>query len=136
MSLDRFHQSVLLLIADYQIDARQGGHAIGITFRVTASHDQQSLWLASVGLADHQPRTTVAQVRHRTGIDDIDIGGLIKFALHKTSGIHLLANGFAIGLIDFAAQRGDRKGFRMGNVLFAHRFSVFSDFRMICLERL
>ncbi len=66
--------------------------------------------MASTCLADHLPRTTITQVRYCAGIDDIDIGDLAEVALRKASLAHLLADGFTIGLVDLAPQRGYCKG--------------------------
>jgi len=49
-------------------------------------------------------------VRDGAGVDDIDIGDLVKITLYKASIAHLLANGFTIGLVYFAAEGGDCKG--------------------------
>jgi hypothetical protein len=65
-------------------------------------------------------------VRHRAGVDNIDIGGLVKLPLHKAGSAHLLANSLAIGLIDLAAQCSDRECFCLGMSIFVHKlFSIF-----------
>ncbi len=68
--------------------------------------------MAAASLADHLARTAVAQVRHGAGVDDVDICDFTEIALHKASRAHLFADGFAIGLIYLAAERGDCKGCR------------------------
>jgi hypothetical protein len=96
-------------IAHHQVNPWESRYRLRIEFRVTASHNHQRVRLTAVGLADHQPRTAIAQMGNCAGINNIDIGGFIKFALNKASSTHLFANGFAIGLINLAAQRSDCK---------------------------
>ena len=125
VGLDGLDKRVLLLVADDQVDARQSRHTLGIQFRVAAGHDQQSVRLASAGLANHQSRTAIAKMRHRAGIHNIDISGLVKITLNEAGGAHLLADGLAIGLIDLAAQRSDRERCFLLAYLFAHTLWCF-----------
>src|SRR5229473_8071134 len=101
--LDGIDQGMFAAIANHDIDAWKGCDCLRVEFRVTAGDDQQCIGMAAACLADKLAGTAVAQVRDRTSVDDVDIGGLAKVALHKASRTHLLANGFAIGLVYLAA---------------------------------
>lgn len=79
--------------------------------------------MTAVGLSDELARTAVAQVRDRTRIDDINISGLGKISLHETCLVHLIADGFTIGLIDFTTESSDRKSCSLCWML-GHTFST------------
>jgi hypothetical protein len=59
--------------------------------------------MAASRLTDSRTRTAVTEVSYRAGIDDIDIRDFVEVTLFKARGAHLFTNGFAIGLVDFAA---------------------------------
>lgn len=81
--------------------------------------------MATARLADKLARAAISQVRDGAGIDDIDIGNIVKVALREASRTHLFADGFAVGLIDFAAQRRDRKGWFIVKLI-CHTLLLFS----------
>ncbi len=106
---DDLYQRLFTLIANHEIDAWQRCNGLWVEFRITTCHDQQSRRVTAPRLADQLARTAVAQVRDCAGVDDIDIRELVKISLRESGGIHLFAYGFAIGLVDFAAQRCNGK---------------------------
>src|SRR5579859_1007955 len=65
--------------------------------------------MPSVSLIDERARTAVTHMGDCAGIDDIDIGDIVKVALCEARCAHLLANSLAIGLIYFAAKCGNCK---------------------------
>ncbi len=63
--------------------------------------------MAATRLADELARTAVAEMGDGAGVDDVDIGNFVEVALYEACAAHLLANSFAIGLVDFAAEGRD-----------------------------
>src|SRR5450755_3969193 len=102
---DSLDERLFRAVAHHQIDAWERRHRLRIQLRVAAGHDQERVRVAAMRLRDHLARTTVAKLRHRTGIDNIDIRNLREVTLHKARRAHLLPNGLAIGLVDLAAER-------------------------------
>src|SRR5579859_2738417 len=109
LRLNRLDERSLRAIACYETDTGESGDGLRIEFRVTAGYDQQRAGMAAARLRDHAARAAIPQVRDGTGIDNVDIGGVVEVALREACRAHLLANGLAIGLVDLAAQRGNRE---------------------------